>query len=70
LGDPGPYVVDDEIAGQSFLELDNDEIVKMQIEGEDIEGFRDVNEGSKLLLEYVLSRQPTSGAYTYSSLTM
>jgi len=65
LGDPGPYVVDDEIAGQSFLELENDEVVKMQIEGEDIEGFRDVNEGSKLLLEYVLSRQPTSGLHIF-----
>ena len=65
LGNPGPYVIDSKVAGQSYLKIRDENIVKIQVEGTQIDGFRDVMEGSKLLLEYVLTRKPNPGMHIF-----
>ena len=61
LGAPGPYVYDEDLAGQSFRALFPKNIVKLQVEGEHIPGFRTVREGSALLLTYMLGQHPGPG---------
>ena len=65
LGNPGPYVIDSKVAGQSYLKIRDKNIVKIQVEGTQIDGFRDVMGGSKLLLDYVLSRKPNPGIHIF-----
>ena len=51
LGDPGPFVVDEEVSGALFLEIDILEIVKRQLtQVEPPAGMRATSEGIDLLL--------------------
>lgn len=51
LGDPGPFVVEPELAGRLFLDLGIEEIVKRQLaEDEPPDGMRSTSSGVKLVL--------------------
>ncbi len=54
LGDPGAFVTDDKIGWEIFQRFDVEEVVRRQLEGERLEGMREVREGAKLLLEEML----------------
>ena len=57
LGDPGPYVIDEEAAGALFLEIGILEIVRRQLcDAEPPAGMRPTAEGVDLLLELTSSR--------------
>ena len=57
LGGPGPYIEDEKTAGATFRNLvaekDGVNIISLQMEGQELPGFRDISEGSKILLDYL-----------------
>lgn len=63
LGNPGPYVEDESIAGNTFKRLitkkSGANIILMQIERMELPGFRDIEVGSQLLLEYLFKKCKT-----------
>jgi len=65
LGDPGPYVINDSLARRSFLDIQPKNIIKMQVDGAKIEGFRDIDEGSAILLDYILNHPPPKGLHIF-----
>jgi len=68
LGDPGPFVSDDKIAFQTFLELGIEEIVRRQHENKPIPGFHDTKKGLKTLLEeFVKDMEKLDGVGLYIS---
>ena len=60
LGNPGPYVEDDYLAGKTFIALSPQNrsatLIEMQLKGRTLSGFRNIEEGSKLLLQYLFDR--------------
>ena len=60
LGNPGPYVEDEERAGETFLEAFPNNIVKMQVDNEILPGFRDTFMGSKMILTLLAEWEPPS----------
>jgi hypothetical protein len=54
LGDPGPFVIDDHLAMQSFLNYSVEEVVNRQIKGEDLPGMRNVKLGVDLVFQDIL----------------
>ena len=60
LGNPGPYVEDEDKAGETFLEVFPNNIVKKQVENEKLPGFRDISMGSKMILDLLTECEPPS----------
>jgi len=56
LGEPGPFVLDGQLAGQMFNEFGTKCIVEKQIAGEKIIGIRPLADGCKLLKNYIVSK--------------
>lgn len=62
LGDPGPFVVDEEVSGALFLEIDTLEIVSRQLtHAEPPAGMRPVREGIDLLLGLTVNKLRSRG---------
>ncbi len=55
LGDPGAFIYDDEKAGQTYLETQPDSIVPRHLKEMEMPGFRTPEEGSSLLMDYIIS---------------
>ena len=49
----GSDTLEDGRAGDTFLRIHPANIVKMQVEGADLDGFRPVQEGSEILLQFL-----------------
>lgn len=60
LGDPGPYVEDERLAGETLLKTYPDNVVKMHVNGQKLPGFRDISQGSKMLMELLLKNATPS----------
>ena len=60
LGDPGPYVEDEELAGETFLKNYPEDVVKMHVNGHKLPGFRDISQDSKMLMELLLKKSAPS----------
>ena len=60
LGGPGPYVEDENLAGKTYTSIQsrnrNAEIIERLLKGDELPGFRDIDEGSQLLLQYLFHR--------------
>jgi len=60
LGGPGPYVEDEVLAGETYLGIAsqnrNVELIEMQLQHRSLPGFRSIEEGSRLLMGYILGR--------------
>jgi len=54
LGEPGPFVVNGELAKKYFVDLGCFCTVKMQIKNQIMEGIRPTKEGSELLTKFVI----------------
>ena len=65
LGDPGAFIADENVAGDSFRKLFPRNIVKLQVDGTSIPGFRTVEEGSSILLKYVFVQKPREGLHLF-----
>lgn len=55
LGDPGPYVVDDQAAVETFKQYNIYEVIHNQLSGKHLPGMRNIREGTQLLLNEVWS---------------
>ncbi len=53
LGDPGVYIIEDQIAMKIFEKFELIEIINMQLSGEILDGFEHVNVASGKLLSYM-----------------
>jgi hypothetical protein len=60
LGNPGPYVKDEYLAGKVFTSIPSHnrdgKIIDLQLEGHILQGFRGIEEGSRILLQYLFCR--------------
>lgn len=61
LGEHGPFVLNNEIAGESFSNLGTEQVVRGQIRGQGYPGLRSLEEGSRNLLRYACDVVRDSG---------
>jgi len=67
LGEPGAFVHDGKTAGQNFLKLGMREMYYTLVRREEIEGFRNLNEGSELLNNFFIEQAKAPGVNIYVS---
>ncbi len=66
LGDPGVFITDDKVAVKHFKNYSCEEVVQFQIKGMELDGIRDLKNGSELLLNEIymdLNSNKGSGLY-------
>lgn len=54
LGDPGPFIYNNKLAGKNFLDYSVEEVVHRQLNGEIMPGMRHVEQGVKILYEEIM----------------
>lgn len=57
LGDPGPFTADCDLAGPIFQKTPLIDIIKNLAKGDHISGMRTITEGTRIFLDYALSRE-------------
>ena len=55
LGEPGPFVVNCEVAKEHFIKLGTKQVVEKQISNQQLSGIRPTSEGNRILLNFILS---------------
>ncbi len=55
LGDPGVFIIDNNLASELFKNNSCEKIVQYQIEEKNLDGMRDIKSGVRILLEEILS---------------
>ena len=61
LGDPGVFVIDNNLASELFKNNSCEKIVQYQIERKNLDGMRDIKSGVRILLEEILSNLKNIG---------
>lgn len=57
LGNPGVWVIDGESAWSEFIKYGLEEVIRKQVNGEKLNGFRELNHGVQLLLDCIFNHK-------------
>ncbi len=67
LGNPGIWTIDHDASWSSFLKLGLPELLRRQVMGERISGYRELEQGTRILIDFMIQHSMDRGLSIYVS---